>query len=88
MRDRHIIYGIHVANRTDKAGAIQELLTRFGGNIKTRIGLHDVGSHVSAPSGVILLEMFGNEVQFRDLKSHLILLEGVEVKEMVFDHEA
>ena len=74
--DKHIIYGVHVTNRMNKATNVQQLFSEYGCNIKTRIGLHDVGKDFCSPSGVILLEMFGDEsvceepVSYTHLRAH------------------
>jgi hypothetical protein len=38
----HLILGIHVTDRVQKAGEVQQLFTEYGCNIKTRLGLHEV----------------------------------------------
>jgi len=86
--DHHIILGIHVIDRIERAGDVQEVLSEFGCNIKTRIGLHDVANAECAPSGVILLEMFGTEDLVEECEQALAAIEGVDVKKMVFEHSA
>jgi len=83
---KHIILGVHVGDRVRRAGDVQKLFTEYGCNIKTRIGLHDVSEGYCSPSGVILLEMFGDEARCHDLASKLGAVEGVEVQKMVFGH--
>jgi len=86
MEEPHLIFGIHVTNRATQAGRIQELLTEYGCNIKTRIGLHHVTANACSPRGLILLEMYGDVATCRGLATRLSALEGVEVKEMFFEH--
>lgn len=86
MQPRHLIYGIHLNDRVKEAPDIQKVLTEFGCYIKTRIGLHHVDENACSPRGLILLEMFGDESECGKLKKRLSAMEGVEVKEMVFDH--
>ncbi len=57
----HTIIGICLKNRTHQAAGLQEILTRYGCSIKTRIGLHDVAEGQCAPGGVILLEVINKE---------------------------
>jgi hypothetical protein len=85
--DKHIIYGVHVTDRMQKVPNVQQLFSEYGCNIKTRIGLHDVSDDFCSPSGVILLEMFGDEKVCEELRDKLNALEGIEVKEMVFSHD-
>ena len=85
--DKHIIYGVHVTNRMNKATNVQQLFSEYGCNIKTRIGLHDVGKAFCSPSGVILLEMFGDESVCEELRKKLAAIDGIEVQQMIFDHD-
>ncbi|WP_428070676.1 hypothetical protein [Candidatus Avelusimicrobium alvi] len=57
----HTIIGIHLKNRTQDAAGLQEVLTRYGCSIKTRIGLHDVSDGACAPGGIILLEVISKQ---------------------------
>lgn len=86
MDEKHIIFGIHITNRMTKAGAVQQLLTEYGCNIKTRIGLHHVDDNVCSPRGLILLEMVGDEATCHALADQLSAIEGVDVQKMIFDH--
>ena len=86
MPDMHIILGVHVTDRAAQAGGVQDLLSRYGCNIKTRLGLHDVQVDFCSPTGVILLELTGDEVQCARLAQELDALEGVETQRMVFKH--
>lgn len=86
MEEPHLIFGIHVTNRATQAGKVQELLSQYGCNIKTRIGLHHVDNNVCSPRGLILLEMHGDEGACREMAKKLSALQGVDVKEMVFEH--
>ena len=38
---KHLILGIHITERLVHALPVQQILTEFGGNIKTRLGLHE-----------------------------------------------
>lgn len=88
MPDKHIILGVHITDRVHKAGAVQELLTEYGCQVKTRIGLHQVDANVCSPQGLILLELYGDEVRCFQLAERLAQITGVEVQRMVFDHPA
>ena len=44
----HRIVGIHVTDRAQAAGRVQEILSKYGKNIRTRLGLHDVHDDVVA----------------------------------------
>jgi hypothetical protein len=86
MKEKHWILGVHVTDRVEKAGDVQRLFTEYGCNIKTRVGLHDVNEGYCAPSGVILLELFGDDQLCAELRDKLGAIAGVDVQEMVFHH--
>lgn len=82
----HVVIGIHVSDRVDQASRVQEILTRHGRTIKTRIGLHEAAGRVPAPGGLILLELVGAPRAGADLMAALNAVAGVEAKSLVFEH--
>ena len=87
MEQPYLVFGVHITNRATQVPSVQKLLTEYGCNIKTRIGMHRVDDEVCSPRGLILLEMFGDLAICRELKTKLSALEGVEVKELIFEHD-
>jgi hypothetical protein len=83
---KHLICGIHITERLQHALQVQQVLTEFGGNIKTRLGLHEVGDTGDGPNGVVLIEFVGSEAAFNEFAQRLGGIVGVEVKQIVFDH--
>mgnify|MGYP000092700785 CR=1 FL=1 len=86
MLSTHRILGIHITDRVVKAGEVQQVLTAYGCNIKTRIGLHDVHEGFCSPNGLILLELTGDQKTCDAMIKHLRKIKGVQVKEITFDH--
>ena len=84
MRKR-IILGVQVTNRVKNALQVQEILTKFGCNIKVRLGLHEVTEAVCSTIGLLILEMYGKPSEIRDMESRLKAVQGVVVKKMVFE---
>lgn len=84
--DDHIVVGIHVTNRVKQAGRVQQVLTRYGANIKTRIGLHEATGRAVSPNGVILLEMVGAKKRCCSIVDALNAIAGVACKILVFEH--
>ncbi|AKJ64344.1 hypothetical protein [Kiritimatiella glycovorans] len=84
--ERHVIMGIHISDRVSHAVSVQEVLTRYGHKIKTRLGLHEFGGAVTVPNGVLILDMVDDEESVVQFMNELNGLEGVEVQRMVFDH--
>ena len=79
------VMGIMVTNRADNAAQVQKVLTEWGCNIKTRIGLHEVTENLCAPSGLILLELFGDDKALADMESTLRNIRGIQVQTMSFE---
>ena len=85
MKETHTILGVHITDRLKEAVEVQKLLTAYGNQIKTRLGLHDVSAGAGL-NGMVLLEMVGPEARIQELSDKLNALEGVEVQAMVFHH--
>lgn len=86
MTQDHRIVGIHVTDRAQAAGRVQEVLTKYGKNIRTRLGLHDVHDEVAAPTALILLEAIGSHQEIDALSDELRRLPGIQVQSMFFSH--
>lgn len=85
-KGKHTIVGIHITDRLREAVEVQKQLTAFGKQIKTRLGLHEVGDDVVGLNGILLLEMVGPDSGVEQLMANLNAVPGVEVKRMEFDH--
>jgi len=83
MKERWIL-GIQISDRVQEVSVLQEILTKYGCSIKTRLGLHEVQGDYCSASGLILLELTGNSEDFYKLENELLQLDGVETKKMVF----
>jgi len=76
--------GIEIKDREQSAVKVQELLTKHGCIIKTRLGLHEVENQCSS-NGFILLEFERKETGEHDeLKDELNAVENVVAKTMEF----
>lgn len=84
--DKHIVVGVHITNRVQHAVHVQEVLTEFGCLIKTRLGLHEADSDVCSPNGLLILELLDKDSEVARFVNAMSAVEGVEVKQMVFDH--
>jgi ACT domain-containing protein len=84
---RHIVLGIHITDRVHHVPRVQDLFTEYGCSIKTRIGLHTVANDFCSPNGLILLEMAGSEQPVFELIERLKAVEGIDVQQMVFEHD-
>ena len=86
MWEKHTILGVHITDRVKEAVEVQSLLTEYGSQIQTRLGLHEIEKGASAPNGLILLEMVEPDDRIQELADKLNALEGVEVQSLVFHH--
>lgn len=86
VKNNHIIFGVHITDRIKHVKGVQELFTEYGCNIKTRLGLHEVDGKSCSPNGLLILELVGEMPTCQQLANKLNALEGVEVKQMIFDH--
>ncbi|HAW58724.1 MAG TPA: hypothetical protein DCX03_06885 [Bacteroidales bacterium] len=79
------ILGIKITKRVEKSSKVQDLLTKFGCSIRTRLGLHEVSEDYCSEEGLIILELVGDEGEMLKLEEELKRIPGVEVRKMVFD---
>lgn len=79
------ILGIQVGNRENEALKVQELLTKNGCIIKTRLGLHESSDAACSTSGLIILEFLPDkEADIATLETELATLDSVVVRTMEF----
>ncbi len=80
-----VIMGFVLHHRVKTASKVQELLTSYGCDINTRIGLHVASDDVCSPNGLILLE-FRDDVdqKVEQFEKELKEIADVEVQKMIF----
>lgn len=81
-QDPASIIGILAEKVPDVINPVQKLLTSFGCNIRTRLGINDTFS--GEPAGLIILELIGDPGQRLQLEKHLMALRQVHVSKIVF----
>ena len=79
---QHTIFGVHITSRVENVPAVQALLTKYGCNIRTRLGLHDADETSCSPSGLLLVDVFGAETE--DFYRELGAVKGVDLQRMDF----
>lgn len=62
---------IVVGNRVDTATQVQGILTKYGCQIKARLGLHEADEDKCTNFGVIFLQLVGEEESFKALEQEL-----------------
>ena len=78
------IIGIKINNRVENAVQVQEILTKYGCIIKTRIGLHEEIHGQCSPRGLILLEIIDDKASV-DIANELCDIEDIEIHQMKFN---
>ncbi|NCB41353.1 MAG: hypothetical protein EOM59_01835 [Clostridia bacterium] len=78
------ILAIKVDGRTSNAVHVQEILTKFGCNIKTRVGFHEASADLCATDGIIILQLFGEADVAKAMLQELTQLDGVSPKIIEF----
>lgn len=84
-QQNHNIIAVHIANRTTEVSPVQKVLSSYGSIIKTRLGLHHADGVEDSPLGLLVLEVLDSpnkNLLIEDLED----IDGVEVKEIVFEH--
>jgi hypothetical protein len=82
---KHYFLGIALTNRVKNALQLQKVLSDCACYIKTRLGLHEVSENLCAPSGIVLLEIYGGKPAVAEMETKLKKIPGLQVKKMVFD---
>lgn len=77
------IIGIKINNRLESAIAVQEILTKYGCVIKTRIGLHEELNGQCSPKGLIILEITDDTAGI-EITNELCDIEDIEIQQMKF----
>jgi len=74
------LMAIHIGGRTNHATQVQEILTKYGCNIKTRVGFHDTDENHCSADGILILQLFGEENERQDMLDELNALHEVSAK--------
>ena len=69
-----------VGNRKESAVRVQQILTEMGCFIKTRLGIHEEAPEACANTGLIILELLGEEEDKNKVVKKLERVEHINVK--------
>ena len=83
MAERTILI-LCITDRVKHATEVQRVLTKYGCNIKTRLGLHEAGSNVCSANGLVFLELVGASAEFDGLEQVLQKIQGLDVRRLAF----
>ena len=68
---------ILIGKRKDTAVKVQQILTAWGCNIKTRLGIHDGVLENCSDTGLLILELVGKEKDNKEIARKVALIPGV-----------
>jgi len=79
-----VILGILIGDEVADIVAFQQLLTKYGNVIRTRLGLHE--NHYETPKikGLLLLEMVGDAAEIASFEKVARNISGIQVQKMFF----
>ncbi len=80
----HKIMAVKVNGRIANAPHVQGVLTKYGCNIKTRVGFHEINEDKCSMDGIIILELLGPDKEDLSLYNDLKVLDGVVPKIIEF----
>lgn len=78
------VLGILIKDRIKEAGKTQEVLTKYGSIINSRLGFHEVSTETCSRVGMIILQLAGNPNLWGELEEELSEIQGIEVQNMNF----
>jgi len=81
---KRIVLGIEVTDRLKNVPGVQQILTDYGCNIRTRLGLHEVSKKTCSPLGLLILDTCGDDADILSMEKKLKKIKGLVVKKMVF----
>ncbi|MGB4657997.1 MAG: hypothetical protein WBI07_02310 [Mobilitalea sp.] len=78
------LMAVRIAARSTRAGQVQEVLTKYGCNIKTRIGFHETSESSCATDGIIIMQLFGKDEEIKEMQEALNGISDVQAKFIEF----
>lgn len=84
-----VIMGIQLQQRVETATAVQNLLTKYGCSIQTRLGVHQASDDACSQRGLIILEFIDQaDKEIAALETELNAIGSVIVKKMEFKDDS
>lgn len=79
-----VVLGVMVQEREKLAVQLQDIFSKYGCCIKTRLGLNELDIPEKGSAGLIILELMGDLEECMRLENEIQALEGVIVRKMTF----
>jgi hypothetical protein len=86
MTKRNVV-AMLISTRNETAIKLQKILTGWGCMIKTRLGIHDGVLDNCSQTGLVLLEMVGEDDKIDEFVRKLELVKGVTAKRITLELE-
>jgi len=77
---KRTVLTVLIGKRQESAVTVQKILTGWGCLIKTRLGIHDGVLDHCSDSGLLILELVGEEENHDEMVRKLSLVPGVNAK--------
>ncbi|MDR1942465.1 MAG: hypothetical protein LBQ47_09080 [Endomicrobium sp.] len=71
---------LSIEKRSKDAVKVQQILTKAGCMIKTRLGIHEASENSCSDAGIIILELVGAPKEIKDLISKFADVKSVKTK--------
>ena len=71
---------VKIDQRSSEATKVQDILTKYGCNVRVRLGLHEVSNEFCANDGLVVLEVQGDRDILDKMIEELNALEYVQAK--------
>ena len=84
IMDKIVILGILIGSEVADIVSFQQLLTKYGNVIRTRLGLHE--NHYETPKikGLLVLEMVGDADEIAAFEKAVCHISGIQIQKMTF----
>ena len=84
MNKRDVV-ALLISTRNETAVNVQKILTAWGCMIKTRLGIHDGVLDKCSQTGLVLLEMIGEDAKIDEFVRKLNLVKGASAKRITLE---
>jgi hypothetical protein len=85
MNSETRVLGILIKHRDQNIDLVQDIFSKFGCTIRTRLGINISQEYNIPNAGLILLELTGDIKEMDKLEQALHQLHEVQVKKIIFD---
>jgi hypothetical protein len=84
MSKRNVV-ALLISTRNETAVNVQKILTAWGCMIKTRLGIHDGVLDKCSQTGLVLLEMVGEDAKIDEFVRKLNLVQGASAQRVTLE---